>query len=341
MPLSLGQIAEQLGLTLVGDAERIISRIASFEKAGDEEISFLTNAKYKPLLASSKAAALILSKEHAEEFAGNSLISDDPYVSYAQLAQLLDSTPACAKGIHSSAVIDSSVKLGSDVNVGANAVIEAGVTLNDGAQIGAGCFVGQNVTIGCNTKLWANCTIYHEVDIGNNCLIQGNTVIGCDGFGYANKQGQWIKIPQLGTVIIGDNVEVGASVSIDRGALDNTVIHSNVIIDNQVHIAHNVTIGSGTAIAGATGIAGSTSIGRYCIIGGSVGINGHIDICDQVTITGYSMVTKSITEPGVFSSGMPAQPNRQWRRSMTRLSQIDDMHKRIVSLERKQSAKQD
>ncbi|BEU03858.1 UDP-3-O-acylglucosamine N-acyltransferase [Agarivorans sp. OAG1] len=341
MTLSLGQIAEQLGLTLQGDPELVISNIAPFEKAGAQEISFLTNAKYKPMLATSKAGALILSKSHADAFSGNTLISEDPYVSYAQLAQLLDTTPACASGIHPSAIIEDGAKIGNNVSIGANAVIECGAVLGDNVQIGAGCFVGKNAKIGAETKLWANCSIYHEVQIGQQCLLQSNTVVGCDGFGYANKQGQWVKIPQLGTVIIGDKVEIGASVSIDRGALDNTEIASNVIIDNQVHIAHNVTIGTGTAIAGTTGIAGSTNIGRYCIIGGGVGINGHIDICDQVTITGYSMVTKSISEPGTYSSGMPTQANRQWRKSMARLSQIDEMHKRIVSLERKNSAEAD
>ncbi|GGB01670.1 UDP-3-O-(3-hydroxymyristoyl)glucosamine N-acyltransferase [Agarivorans gilvus] len=336
MTFSLGQIAEQLGLTLVGDAEQVISKIAPFEKAGEQDISFITNAKYLPLLESCKASALILTEQHAASYSGNVLLSKDPYVSYAKLAQLFDTTPACAAAIHSSAVIDATVELGEQVSIGANAVIESGVKLGDGVQIGAGCFIGKNARIGSYTKLWPNCSIYHSVKLGEHCLIQANTVIGSDGFGYANQQGQWIKIPQLGSVVIGDSVEIGASVSIDRGALDNTTIDSNVIIDNQVHIAHNVTIGSGTAIAGTTGIAGSTNIGRYCIIGGGVGINGHIDICDQVTITGYSMVTKSITEPGTYSSGMPTQANRQWRKSMARLSQLDEMHKRIVSLERHQ-----
>ncbi len=333
MTFSLGQIAEQLGLTLVGDAEQVISKIAPFEKAGEQEISFITNAKYLSQLENCKASALILTKQHAS-YSGNVLLSEDPYASYAKLAQLFDTTPACAAGIHPSAVIDDSAELGEGVSVAANAVIESGTKLGDGVQIGAGCFIGKNARIGCYTKLWPNSSIYHSVELGERCLIQANTVIGSDGFGYANQQGQWLKIPQLGTVVIGDSVEIGASVSIDRGALDNTVIASNVIIDNQVHIAHNVTIGSGTAIAGTTGIAGSTNIGRYCIIGGGVAINGHIDICDQVTITGYSMVTKSITEPGTYSSGMPIQANRQWRKSMARLSQLDEMHKRIVCLER-------
>ncbi|WP_432462860.1 MULTISPECIES: UDP-3-O-(3-hydroxymyristoyl)glucosamine N-acyltransferase [unclassified Agarivorans] len=341
MSLSLGQIAEQLGLSIKGNAEQIITRIAPFEIASEQEISFLTNAKYKPLLASCKAGALILSPSDAADFTGNVLLSDDPYVSYALLAQLFDDTPRCATGVADSAVIGEDVQLGKDVSIGPNAVIESGVILGDGVQVGAGCFIGCSAKIGANTKLWPNSCIYHRVELGRDCLIQSNTVIGSDGFGYANKQGQWLKIPQVGSVVIGDKVEIGASVSIDRGALDNTIIEDNVIIDNQVHIAHNVTIGCGTAIAGTTGIAGSTHIGRYCIIGGGVGINGHISICDHVTVTGYSMVTKSISEPGMFSSGMPIQANRQWRKSMARLTQIDEMHKRIVSLERKLDAQQD
>jgi UDP-3-O-[3-hydroxymyristoyl] glucosamine N-acyltransferase len=199
--------------------------------------------------------------------------------------------------------------------------------------IGAGCFIGKNVTIGENTTLWANTTVYHQVEIGRNCLVQSNTVIGSDGFGYANDKGRWVKIPQLGTVIIGNNVEIGASTTIDRGALGNTIIHDGVILDNQIQIAHNVEIGSGTAMAACSVIAGSSTIGENCTIAGLVGINGHIDITDNCMFTGMAMVTKSITESGVYSSGMPCAPNKEWNKSNARIRKLDAVNVKIKALE--------
>lgn len=341
MQISLADIAKQLGLELRGDGSVLISRIAPLDKSGEGDISFMTSAKYRDQLSQCQASALILAPAVADEFAGNVLLADDPYLAYAKLAQLMDTTPACAEGIAESAVIHPSAQLGEGVSVAANAVIEANAVLGDGVQVGAGSVVGQGAKLGNGTKLWANVTIYHGVELGANCLVQSNTEIGSDGFGYANDRGRWVKIPQLGSVIIGDSVEIGASTTIDRGALDDTIIASNVIIDNQVHMAHNCQVGEGTAIAGGVQMAGSTTIGRYCILGGNVGINGHISICDQVTITGYTMVVKSITEPGTYSSGMPAMGNREWRRLTARLGKLDDMHKRLTTLEKKQVGDQD
>jgi UDP-3-O-[3-hydroxymyristoyl] glucosamine N-acyltransferase len=212
-------------------------------------------------------------------------------------------------------------------------VIEAGAVIANDVQIGPGCFIGEHAKIGQGTKLWANVSVYHEVEIGSDCLFQANTVVGSDGFGYANERGEWVKIPQLGRVIIGDKVEVGASTTIDRGALDDTIIHSNVIIDNQCQIAHNVEIGSGTAVAGCTVFAGSVEIGRNCQIGGMVAINGHLSVCDGAIITGMSMVTKAITEPGIYSSGLPHQTNKEWRRSIAHIRNLGDMKDRIKALE--------
>ncbi|PLN16870.1 UDP-3-O-(3-hydroxymyristoyl)glucosamine N-acyltransferase, partial [Klebsiella pneumoniae] len=189
------------------------------------------------------------------------------------------------------------------------------VVLGDNVVIGAGCFVGKNTKIGAGSRLWANVTVYHEIEIGENCLIQSSTVIGADGFGYANDRGNWVKIPQLGRVIIGDRVEIGACTTIDRGALDDTVIGNGVIIDNQCQIAHNVVIGDNTAVAGGVIMAGSLKIGRYCMIGGASVINGHMEICDKVTVTGMGMVMRPISEPGVYSSGIPLQPNKAWRKT--------------------------
>jgi UDP-3-O-[3-hydroxymyristoyl] glucosamine N-acyltransferase (EC 2.3.1.-) len=264
---------------------------------------------------------------------GNALVVSDPYLAYAKVAQILDSTPACATDIAASAVVADDAVLGEGVAIGPNAVIESGALLGDGAQIGAGCFVGKGAKVGARTKLWANVTLYHEVVIGQDCLIQAGTVIGADGFGYANDKGKWVKIPQLGRVVIGDRVEIGACTTIDRGALDDTEIADGVIIDNQCQIAHNVTIGENTAIAGATVMAGSLKVGKHCIIGGASVFNGHMEITDNVTITGMAMVMRPITEPGMYSSGIPLQPNREWRKTAARVLKIDEMHKRLKELE--------
>ncbi|MEO2266614.1 UDP-3-O-(3-hydroxymyristoyl)glucosamine N-acyltransferase [Pseudoalteromonas sp. YIC-656] len=333
MAISLAEIATHLGAELVGDGTLVVSGIQTLEKAKSEHISFLANKKYRSQLATTQAGAVMLSAADAEHFDGNKLVCKDPYVAYAKLAQFIDSTPASASGIHPTAVISPDAQVSESANIGPMAVIEAGAVIGEHAQIGSHCFIGQNACIGAYTKLWNNVTIYHEVKLGEHCLVQASTVIGADGFGYANERGQWVKIPQLGSVIIGDHVEIGASTTIDRGAIDDTVIHSNVIIDNQCQIAHNVEICEGTAIAGCSVIAGSTKIGRYCQIGGLSGITGHVEICDQVVLTGRSMVTSGISEPGIYSSGLPHVTNKEWRRTIAHLRNIGDMNKRIKALE--------
>lgn len=331
---TLSQIAELLGADLDGDGALEISKIATLANARSGHIAFLANKKYRSQLDDTKASAVILSASDAEYHQGNKLIVANPYNSYAQLAQIMDTTPtSAAPGIHPSAVVHPSAHVAKTASIAANAVIEAGVMIADNVQIGANCFIGQNAKIGSHTKLWSNISIYHNVEIGENCLLQANSIIGSDGFGYANDKGQWVKIPQLGTVIIGDKVEIGAGATVDRGAIDDTIIHSNVIIDDQVHIAHNVEIGSGTAIAGCTVIAGSTTIGKNCQIAGLVGINGHIEICDGVILTGMSMITKAITVPGIYSSGMPHSTNKEWRRNIAHLRNLPEMKSRLKALE--------
>ncbi len=297
---TLSQIAELLGAELQGDGALEIKKIATLANARSGHIAFLANSKYRTQLETTQASAVIVSQADAEFFQGSKVIVGNPYVSYAKLAQFMDTTPRSAStGIHPSATIHSSAIVSDSAAIGANAVIEADAVIGDNAQIGPNSFIGERVKIGSGTKLWPSVTIYHDVEIGADCLFQANSVVGSDGFGYANERGQWVKIPQLGSVIIGDKVEIGASTTIDRGALDNTIIHSNVIIDNQCQIAHNVEVNSGTAIAGCTVLAGSVTIGKNCQIGGMTAINGDMSVCDGVIITGMSMVTKSITEPGI------------------------------------------
>jgi UDP-3-O-[3-hydroxymyristoyl] glucosamine N-acyltransferase len=332
---TLSELAERLNAQLIGDAACSIVSIATLENAGRGQISFLSNSKYRKYLAETSASAVLISPDDAAFLAPgvSALLVKDPYVAFARVAQLLDTTPAAAKGLHPSAVIDATARLGENVAVGANAIICAGAVIGDGVQIGAGCYVGEQAVIADNSILWANVTVYHRVRIGLRCIVHSGAVLGADGFGFANERGNWVKIPQTGTVVIGDDTEIGANTTIDRGAIEDTIIGNNVIIDNLCQIAHNVKIGDHTAMAGASVIAGSTKIGRYCIIGGAVVINGHIDICDGANITGMSMVMKPITEKGVYSSGIPATSNLEWRKNTAKLRQIDQLYQRVKQLE--------
>jgi UDP-3-O-[3-hydroxymyristoyl] glucosamine N-acyltransferase len=333
--ISLFQLAQKIGAQLhlsgTDTQDTIISGLSTLVKAGKGQISFLSNNRYRNQLQDTKAQAVILHPDELSHCSCSALVMTNPYVGFAKAAQLLDTTPQPAQEISSHAVIGENVDLGINVKIGANAVIEAGAKLGDNVVIGPGCFVGKGAQLGANSKLWANVTIYHNVIMGTDCLVQANTVIGSDGFGYANDNGQWIKIPQLGSVVIGNRVEIGASTTIDRGALDNTILADGVIIDNQCQIAHNVEIGENTAMAACSVIAGSTIIGKNCSMAGLVGINGHISICDNVIFTGMSMVTKSISEPGVYSSGMPASGNREWRKNMVALRNITGLNQRALT----------
>ncbi|PJC86541.1 UDP-3-O-(3-hydroxymyristoyl)glucosamine N-acyltransferase [Vibrio sp. HA2012] len=333
--ITLAELAAVTGGTLHGNGDVTVRTVAAMDKAGEGDITFLSNPKYRKHLTECRASAVMVKASELELCRTNALVVNDPYLAYARVAQALDSTPKPADTIAPSAVIAGDVTLGEQVTIGANAVIEAGVVLGDKVSVGAGCFIGKGAVIGANTCLWSNVSVYHGVQIGESCLIQANTVIGSDGFGYANDKGEWVKIPQVGTVRIGNRVEIGACTSIDRGALDDTVIEDNVIIDNQIQIAHNVHIGYGSAMAGGTIVAGSTNIGKYCIIGGGAVINGHIEIADGVTITGMGMVMRSIEEKGMYSSGIPLQPNKEWRKTAARVHRIDEMNKRLKAVEKK------
>ena len=333
--IRLADLAQQLDAQLHGDGDIVITGIASMGSAKAGQITFLADSHFREKLASCQASAVVLSEADLPFCQSAALVVKNPYLTYARMAQLMDTTPLPAEQIAPGAVISPSARLGARVAIGANAVIESGVELGDDVVIGPGCFIGKNSKIGTGTKLWANVTVYHEIRIGEHCLIQSGTVIGADGFGYANDRGTWIKIPQLGTVRIGDHVEIGACTTIDRGALDDTVIGNGVIIDNQCQIAHNVVIGDNTAVAGGVIMAGSLKIGRYCMIGGASVINGHMEICDKVTVTGMGMVMRPITEPGVYSSGIPLQPNKVWRKTAALVMNISEMSKRLKAIERK------
>lgn len=331
---TLQQLAELLNAQLHGDGAITISAVATLETATTGQISFLANSKYRKFLSATNASVVLIKADDLEFCPTAALVVADPYVAFAKVAQLLDNTPASAEGIHPSAVIADSAVIDPTAHIGPHAVISKGAVIGADVQIGAGTFIGEYAVIGDGCKLWANVSVYHRVQVGQQTIIHSGAVIGSDGFGFANQRGQWLKIPQVGTVIIGEQCEIGAGSTIDRGALEDTTIGRNVIIDNLVHIAHNVQVGDHTAIAGCSVVAGSTKIGKYCIIGGACAINGHIEICDGVHLTGMSMITKSITEKGIYSSGMPATANLEWRKNSARYRQLDQMYQRLRDLEK-------
>lgn len=331
---TLQQLASVIDAEVVGDGEQTITGVATLASAKSGQIAFLANEKYRAQLDTTQASAVIVGPNVTLPDGLAALVTNNPYAGFAKVAQQLDTTPVAAKEIDSSAKIAASVRMGANVSIGALAVISDNVELGDNVQIGAGCYIGPGVRIGANTKLWQQVVIYHDCVIGADCLLHSGVVIGADGFGWANEQGKWIKIPQLGRVVIHDRVEIGANTTVDRGALDDTVISSGCIIDNQCQIAHNVFIDEDTAIAGCTVLAGSCRIGKRCLIGGATAINGHIEICDDVQISGFSMVIKAISEPGVYASGIPAAPHREWRRNGARYRQLDDLFQRVKKIEK-------
>ncbi|MBQ9274014.1 MAG: UDP-3-O-(3-hydroxymyristoyl)glucosamine N-acyltransferase [Succinivibrio sp.] len=333
--MRLEDIASHLGAQLRGDGSVDIVRVSNLETAGPDEISFLSDERYREALAKARAGAVIVREADAEHATGNVLILPDPYVGFAKVAQLLDKTPPLATGVSPLAYVDPTATLGQNVALAPHVFVGPHAVIGDNVQLASGVSIGQNSRIGSGTRLYPNVTVYHDVQIGQSCLIQSGAVIGSDGFGYANEKGTWLKIPQTGRVMIGSHVEIGANTCIDRGALDDTVIEDNVIIDNLCQIAHNVRIGSGTAIAGQTTIAGSVTIGRYCIIGGTAVLNGHIKICDGVTLTGNTVVMRSIEEPGTYSSGIPCQTNKEWRLTTARYLHLNDLYRRIGKIEQK------
>ncbi len=331
-----GDIARALGLELQGDENTRIFRISSLHNAVSGSISFLVDKKKLELLTACKASALIVPAGlvGTRAFpAGISLLpSDNPYLSYAKLTQFIARSGSESGVVHPSAVIDPDASIADSASIGPGVVISADAVIAERVSVNAGAFVGVGASLGEGTTLHANATIHHDCIIGEDCEIHSGAVIGADGFGFAPAEGGWEKICQLGRVVIGNKVSVGACTSIDRGALDDTTIEDGVILDNQIQVAHNVVIGKNTAIAGCTGIAGSTSIGKNCRIGGAVSIVGHITICDDVLITANSFVTRSIKERGSYSSGVPLQDSTTWRKNAARLRKLDALSRDFEKL---------
>ena len=327
--LTLGEIVAQLGGEGVGDQGVRLPGVATLDSAGPGHIAFLANPKYRGRLATTRAGAVILGPGDRDAASIPRIVSENPYAYYARTVALFHPEEPAEAGIHPFAQVDGSANVDATAQIGAFAVIGANTRIGARARIGAHAAIGRDCSVGDDTRLYPRVTIYDGCSVGARCLLHSGAVIGADGFGMAREAGRWIKIPQVGAVRIGDDVEVGANTTIDRGALDDTVIGEGVKLDNQIQVGHNVVIGAHTVIAGCTGISGSVAIGRDCMIGGGVGITGHLSICDGVTISGFSFITKSITAPGTYTSGMPQMPHAEWLRNAAHLRRLDELWKRL------------
>lgn len=333
--IRLSDIAEAIGANLQGDGNVCITAITSIDKAASGELSFITNPKYLSQLDSCEAAALIASpKMDVSAFSGAVLQHSNPYFAYAKTMQFLYPDPISRAVVDPSAVMAADVQLGEDVTIGAKVVIENGCVIGDRVVIAAGTVVGANCCLANDVRLMANVTLYSDVQIGERTRLHSGSVIGADGFGYAPYDKVWHKIPQIGSVRIGSDTEIGANTTIDRGALNDTIIGNGVILDNQIQVGHNVIIGDHSAMAGAAIVGGSTTIGKYCQIGGGACITGHIDLVDDVVVTAMSFVTRSIKKAGVYSSGVPITDNRRWRRNAVRFTQLDEMARNVRDLQK-------
>ncbi len=332
-PYSLQDLADACGGEVVGDAQTLIRGIGTLEQAGPGEITFLTNTLYRDLLSRTRAAAVILGPSDRHATALPRIVSDNPYACYARIAQRLFPFPKAVAGVHPSAVIDPAARIAASASIGPQVTIGAGAVVGEGVVIGAGCVLGAHVVLGEGCWLYPRVVIYAGCEVGARCILHSGVVLGADGFGMARDQEGWVKIPQIGRVLIGADVEIGANTTVDRGAIEDTVIEEGVKLDNQIQIAHNCRIGAHTVIAGCTGISGSTRIGRNCRIGGGVGMVGHLAVCDGVTVSGFSLITKSITQPGVYTSSIPSQPHRIWMETLANLRALPQWVKKLRALE--------
>jgi len=316
-----------------GDPELVITGLASLSNAESSHLSFLANSQYRVQLESTAAGAMLITDADRDAFTGSAIVVSDPYLAFARLSHLFDPSQEVAKGIHPTAVVSDRAVIGQNVSIGAFVVIEDDAVVGDGTVLISSVHVGRHSVIGANCWIGHGVAIHHGCRLGDRVRIHACAVIGAEGFGFAPSKGRWHRIVQLGRVVIGDDVRIGANTTVDRGALDDTIIADGVIIDNQVQIAHNVQIGAQTAIAAATAIAGSTKIGAHCIIGGLVGIAGHLEITDRVQITAMSMITRSINESGSYSSGSAFEKTTDWRKNAVRVRHLGETAAQIKELQ--------
>ncbi len=330
---SLRELAALLNGEVIGDPDLMITGVAPIQQAKIGQLSFLDNKLYRKYLATTQASVVILSPQYAKLCPVSCIVLSNPHAAYAKAAQMFVNRLVLSPGIHPSAVIGQGCTIDPTVYIGPNCVLEDNVAVGKNSTVGPGCVLGHGVVIGDDCTLWANVTIYHDVEICNRVTIHSGTVIGSDGFGYAHEHGRWIKVPQLGSVVIHDDVEIGSCTSIDRGTIDNTVIEQGVKLDNQIQVGHNVVIGEHTAIAACTGISGSVKIGKHCRISGMVGFTGHFTVADNVAITGMTKVSKSIISPGVYSSGTGIEPHQKWRKNAVRFRELDQLARKLKKIE--------
>ncbi|GAB2620546.1 UDP-3-O-(3-hydroxymyristoyl)glucosamine N-acyltransferase [Novilysobacter erysipheiresistens] len=326
---TVAALAERFALGLRGDGATAIDGVGTLAGAGPSQLAFLANPRYRNQLADSRAGAVVMRDEDAEGYAGTALIARDPYSAFARMSALFEPQPQRVAGVHPSAVVDPSAVIAEDAHVGPFTSIGARSQVGAGATIGPGCVIGDDCVVGAGSDLIARVTLVTRVRLGQRVRIHPGAVLGADGFGLAMDAGRWLKVPQHGGVVIGDDCEIGANTTIDRGAIEDTVLEEDVRLDNQIQIGHNVHIGAHTAMAGCAAVAGSAKIGRYCLIGGAAGILGHLEICDRVVITAMSLVSSSIREPGEYSSGTGLMDNRSWRKNAARFKQLDELARKI------------
>jgi UDP-3-O-[3-hydroxymyristoyl] glucosamine N-acyltransferase len=319
---SLGELAVRFGLTLRGEPDLLIGSVATLSHAHKGALSFLANSRYRKQLDSTLASAVLLTAQDESLCPVAALISPNPYLAYARIAALIHPQVAAPPGIHPTAVVASGARVAPSASIGPLTVIEHGAEIGERVFIGPGCIVQSGARIGADTALLSRVSVYAGATLGQRCILHAGAVVGADGFGFAQDDGAWVKVPQVGSVRIGDDVEIGANTTIDRGAIDDTVLENGVKLDNQIQVGHNVLIGAHTAIAACTGISGSTIIGQRCMIGGMVGFAGHLTIADDVIVTGCSLVSASIKQAGSYSSGMPTVESRLWRRMVAHLRRL-------------------
>jgi len=335
MPISLGELATRFGCELIGDPDVEVSGVASLSNADSASLTFLSNSNLKEQLSSTKAAAVILRPEDADDSPVAALLHDDPYACYARMAAVLHPLPAFDPGIHESAVVDASANVAETACLAPNVVIGERSVIGENVYVGPGAVIGPDCTVGDGCRIIANVTLARATHIGKRAILHPGVVLGSDGFGNAMTSEGWVKVPQVGGVVIGDDVEIGANTTIDCGAIGDTIIEDGVRIDNLCMIAHNVRVGAHSALAAMVGIAGSTTIGSRCMLAGNVGVVGHISICDDVVVLAKAVVSKDITEPGPYGAVFPAEPAKEWARKVARFRRIDSLIDRIKRLEKK------
>jgi len=320
---SLGELAVRFGLTLRGEPNLKVRCVATLSRAESGSLSFLANSRYRRQLETTRATAVVVSAEDAAHSPVAALIHPNPYLAYSRIATLMHPEASPTPGIHPSAVVSNRARIAASASIGPLVVVEEDAEIGERVALGPGCVVQRGARIGADSVLVSRVNLYPGVTVGKRCRLHAGAVVGADGFGFAQNAGTWLKVPQVGGVRIGDDVEIGANTTIDRGAIDDTVVEDGVKLDNQIQVGHNVVIGAHTAIAGCTGISGSTVIGRRCMIGGMVGFAGHLTVADDVVVTGCSLVSASIKQPGSYSSGMPTVETRLWRRMVAHLRRLD------------------